>query len=176
MVRCFIGIILPEGLKARVVDLQNRIKLFSPECKFVEEENLHVTLSFLGELDDEAAKNVADKLDSICSRFEKFQAVVEDFLFIPNERFIRVLALDVKSETISALSNAISSSIGGDVKPPHLTLCRVKDLTKPSEFVRKIKSLSSDAGTFTVGSIQLMKSVLSRAGPAYSIIHESKLS
>ena len=173
MVRCFIGIFLPDPLKPKAFEMQNFIKTPDIDCKLVELENLHTTLSFLGEVAE--IQTIKDKLDGICSNFKKFDISIAGMKFIPSKKYIRVIALDVNDGLgiLSQISGEIKLNIGGDVKPPHLTLCRVKTIN--NEAVSKLLNIDSYCGEFQVTSIQLIESKLSRSGPVYSILHESML-
>lgn len=146
------------------------------KAKFVEKENLHICFSFLGEIPEHKILDVKRKIDEISSAHEKIDIISKGILFIPNRNYFRVLALDVKSgkEKLLSISNEIVQKIGGDSKPPHITLCRVKSVwnkEKIFEFAASLNFLIE----FTIDSIQLIKSKLSREGPKYTIIHSSKL-
>lgn len=176
MTRCFIGIVIPEGLKSKIVSIQGQLKRLPIDCKMTERENLHISLSFLGEVDGNKINDISKKLDEICSRYQSFEASVSTIKFIPNENFIRVLALDVSGSTLKMLGRDIEHEIGGDAKPPHLTLCRVKNIKDKQKTVEDIKSIDSNVGSFKVSSVCLIQSVLQKPGPIYTVLHESKLS
>jgi 2'-5' RNA ligase len=175
MVRCFIGFLVPENVKEHIVKIQGEISKLPIVCKFVEVENLHVCLSFLGETD--VVNEIIKTLDEICSNYKRFDVSIGKVRLIPNENYIRVLALDVSERTgnIEKISKDIVRQIGGDSKPPHLTLCRVKSISDKKNVIQKLKEMGIEKISFTVSAIQLIKSELRRAGPVYSVIHESKL-
>lgn len=175
MVRCFIGIFVPEDLKEKISNIQKSIKKLDIVCKFVEMENLHICLSFLGEVDNSEIQKISDKLDGICSRYKKFDVNISGLKMIPSENYIRVLALDVSNEILTTISKNVKNEIGGDVKPPHLTLCRVKSIKNREKFKQAINEINFDVGSFTLNSIQLIKSELKRTGPVYTSLHEGKL-
>jgi len=174
--RCFIGFILPEDCKERIFSLQQKMKNLPMRAKFVEKENLHICFSFLGEIDENRIQEVKKKIDEISSKYKKVDVASKGILFIPNKNYFRVLALDIKvgKEKLTSISNEIVQKIGGDSKPPHITLCRVKSVWNKEELFKFARSSSFEI-KFTVDSIQLIKSILSREGPKYTIIHSSKL-
>jgi len=176
MVGCFVGIFLPDNIKPKVQQMQGFIKALDIDCKFVEPENLHLTLSFLGEMADAKLEGLKRNLDAICRNFKAFSVSVGGIKLIPSVNYVRVIALDITDSLgyLPHLSNEIKKDIGGDVKPPHLTLCRVRKINK-REVLSKLLYMDSFCGEFLVNSVQLIKSELSRGGPAYSTIHESKL-
>ena len=176
MVRCYIGIFLPNSLKPRVVELQNMIKTLDLDCKLVETENLHLTLSFLGKVDDSEIQSIKGKLDGISGCFQRFNISIGEVKLIPSKKYVRVIALVITDSLgmLSKISSGIKRTIGGDVKPPHLTLCRVRKVGKFSE-LDKLLNVDSSCDEMEVSSIQLIESKLSRSGPVYSILHESFL-
>jgi 2'-5' RNA ligase len=177
MVRCFIGFLLEENIKKYISEIQREITQWPLTCKFVEENNLHICLSFLGEISEYEIDKTSKVLDEICKNYSKFELVVNGIKAIPNENYIRVLVLDVsdKTKTIEKIREEIVRKIGGNSKPPHLTLCRVKNVSDKKTIAEKIREIKTVSKTFTVTAIQLIKSELRRTGPIYSVIHESKL-
>ncbi len=162
---------LPDEIKGKLLSLQKMLSKMAIKCKFVESENLHISLSFLGEVND--IRVVVDNLKSAVKGFNKFNVNVKNVLLIPNENFIRVIALDVIDEK-SVLENLrlkVKDIVGGKSYEAHVTLCRVKTIENKKSFQEKINSLLDyDAGIFEVNGLQLIKSELSRNGPIYSIV------
>lgn len=176
--RCFIAIDVPKNIKVQAALVQKELSKLPMACKFVELKSIHISLSFLGEVGDERIKEVCGILDSICNKYEKFEVDARNIKMIPSPSFIRVLAFDVVSDKneIKRLSAEIKKLVGGKVKPPHLTLCRVKTITNKTEAVSGINKFENVLlGRFVVNSVYLMKSELKRTGPIYTKLHESKL-
>ncbi len=165
----------PEKLINRIVSIQNSLKDLPIVCKMVERKNLHISLSFLGEVNDEEIDNICRKLDEIAQRYKSFDAEVSEIKIIPSESYVRVLALNCSASLLETIGKNIRNEIGGDTKPPHLTLCRVKTIGEKQKTIEEIKKMNSNVGKFAVSSIQLIKSELQRPGPIYTVVHESKL-
>lgn len=176
MVRCFIGVFLPDFMITKVIELQNFIKTLAIECKLVEAENLHLTLSFLGEKSETEVVEIKDNLDEVCKNFESFPVTISGIKLIPSRNYVRVIVLDAtdNSGVLVKLADGIKNKIGGDVKPPHLTLCRVMRLDN-NTVISKLLNFDSFCGEFQLNSVQLIESKLSGHGPSYDILHESKL-
>ncbi len=177
MIRCFIGLFVSDVLKNKIIDLQDKIKKLPVKAKFVEPENLHMCLSFLGEVEDERIEEISKNLDSIANEFKRFEVELSGIKIIPSENYIRVLALDVldKEKNLEKITKEIKNKIGGNIKPTHLTLCRVKSVLDKKGFIEKIKKIDSKIGKLIVPSILLIKSTLQKPGPVYSVLHESVL-
>lgn len=175
MVRCFIGIMLPENVKSRVIGIANKITEMPIKCKTVEPENLHICLSFLGEIEENMVNDVERKLGGICEKYKPFEVEVSGIKLIPNENYIRVIVCDCCSKLLQELSNDVEKYVGGDVKPPHVTICRVKSVADKKSLAEKIQKLDSFVGKFEVGSVQIIKSELEDSGPKYGVLREIKL-
>ena len=61
MVRFFVSIEIPENVIEKIKEIQRVLPEF--EGKFIEPENLHLTLKFLGENSEERLKEVTKKPD-----------------------------------------------------------------------------------------------------------------
>jgi len=176
MVRCFVGYLIPEHLKSKITALQQEISMWPLRCKFVEQENLHLNFSFLGEVDENEVNNIKLKMDCIASESAKFDVFIGGVRAIPNENYIRVLALDIGCDSgdMNNLIQRIGDEIGGDAKPAHLTLCRVKSVLDKPTVRKNIENIENEHyGSFTVDSIQLIKSELRGSGPVYSVVSQS---
>jgi len=177
--RAFIGILAPENVQNAAVKIQKELQDAGIVGKYVERENLHVNLSFLGEISEEESMEISSKMDMIAKGYKKFTAMVCAIRPIPDIKFTRVIALGVEQEDdlLSKLSNEAQKSIGGDVKPPHMTLCRVRNVKDRKKFVGIVEKYRSACfAAFEIRSIQLIKSELDESGPKYTVIHESILS
>ncbi len=176
MVRLFIGVFVPEGLKTPITDLQDSLTKMPMDAKLVERENLHISLTFLGETPEDQIGLISRRMDEVCKSYRKFTVKVGSVMLIPNESYVRVIALGVKSneDVMENLRKDIVKVIGGDSYPAHLTLARVRDV-QDKVFVRdNLKSVGLEK-YFEVESVHLIKSVVTRRGPVYEAVHESKL-
>lgn len=175
MVRAFIGVVVPEGIKRHVRGIQEQLESLPIKAKFVEPENLHISLSFLGEITDEKVEAIKLTLDGISKSYEKFELILSDILLIPNEKFVRVIALDVRSDILESLRKEIVKRVGGESYPAHLTLARVNNIVGKQKFVEGVDSIVCGELPLTIDSICLIKSVLQKPGPAYIILNKSYL-
>ncbi|MEM2175107.1 MAG: RNA 2',3'-cyclic phosphodiesterase [Candidatus Micrarchaeia archaeon] len=166
--RCFIAIDIPEDLKEKINEFQSDLeKMFKNKIKFVEKENLHITLKFLGEINEKELEKLKRILESI--KFSPFKVRLKEIGFFPDEKFIRVIWIggfsDGKLEEISKIINEKlkKENFYFDERfSPHLTIGRVKEKIDITKINREI-----DFGEFTVKEIKLKKSTLTQEGPIY---------
>ena len=178
MVRCFAGVLIPMEPKEKIKRIIDDLKNLPMKCKFVEAENLHLCFSFLGEVEDNEIKKISERIDSVARNYSSIEVKIHGMKMIPSQNYIRVLALDVadNSGTLIRMIKHIHEEIDGDSKPPHLTICRVKSIEDRQKVIKRIEEMQSkEIASFDISSIQLIKSELSRGGPAYTVVHESNL-
>ena len=175
MVRVFIGVVIPEDIKRYVIAVQEQLKSLPIETKLVEPENFHVSLSFLGDIEDDEVEKIKFKLDEISKSYEKFEIILGNIILIPNEKFTRVIALDIKSDVLESIRKNVVKSVGGKSHPAHLTLARVKAITEREKFVENVNKIVQKEMSVKVDSICLIDSILQRSGPIYKILHKSHL-
>lgn len=175
MVRAFIGVVLTEDIKSYVIRVQDQLKSLPMEAKLVEPENLHISLSFLGEIEGTKIIDITSKLDAAAKDYEKFEISIGGISLIPNENFVRVIALDVKSEKLESIRKEVVAKVGGDSHPAHLTLARVKVISDKNKFIEQIRKISPEGISAKVESLDLVESLLQPSGPVYKTAHKSYL-
>jgi len=165
--RLFVAV-YPIPFKEEIVELQKKLSCFIVG-KVVEVENLHLTLSFLGDVEEKAVEEIKKKLEEIASFFTPFEIAFDGIKLIPTPRFIRVIGLETTSKSLWNLAKTVEKTVGGDVKPPHLTLFRVKKVKDRASLLRLVESIKFSR-SMIVEDIKLMKSTLTRKGPIYEAV------
>ena len=181
--RVFIAIEIPEEIQSKIFHLSENIKDSGVVSgNFVEKSNLHLTLKFLGDISEEHLKEIVDSLDKI--QFKKFNAQVGELGFFPNESYVKVIHVDLKSRGNEIMdlhrlieNNLINAKVIKDDREfsTHITLARVKNIRNKSLFTEKIKKLNLKKQEFEVDRFSIIKSELTRQGPVYKKIKEFKL-
>ena len=168
--RSFIGVELTEGARLQCIKAQKFLDSPDIRANWTYAENLHVTLSFLGEVEDMVS--LKERLSTV--KFEPFEASLEKAGVFPGEGYIEVLWLGIRGPFF-ALHNQILEAIGKrpDRKyHPHVTLARVKQVTNKIELIKKLKSVHVAPEKFTVEKFVLLGAELTRNGPAYTVLAE----
>lgn len=168
--RTFIAIELPEEIKKEIIRIQKELPEF--KGKLTEKENLHLTLKFLGEIDETKLESVKDRLKEI--KLDRFKSGLGE-LGVFNPEFIRIIWVHMLGT--EKLQKEIDDKL--DQKEErfmsHLTIARVKNIVDKKSFVEKIKSIKVAWKEFQVNSFKLIKSTLTSKGPIYETIEEYEL-
>jgi RNA 2',3'-cyclic 3'-phosphodiesterase len=171
--RLFVAIELPEDVKDYVISVSEKLSSFK-ELRFVKPEHMHLTLDFLGEIDDSELDSVKDKLKSII--FSTFTLKTMSFGFFPTAKKIRVLWLGLeRNEYFIGLQQEIRNLFNHKDKfMPHITVARARDVIirdahKLNEAMNNIEYRNME---FKVEKFILFKSELMPEGPAHSKLEE----
>jgi 2'-5' RNA ligase len=179
--RTFIAVPCPQDIKNRLFELGKEFVPFG-EMKFVEEENMHFTLKFLGEIDENKAQKVSKALAGITSK--GFEISVKGLGVFPNRNYPRVLwaGVEIGGTEMDNLHNEVEKLMEAlgfekDLQyTSHLTIARVKNLRNKEAFYKTLeKYLGTEFGTCPVERIDFMESRLSRSGPAYFTVSSANL-
>ncbi len=170
--RLFIAIEIPEEIKDHVVGLQNLIK--TDFLKATYPKCFHLTLLFLGDIDEDRVEDIKTKLRDI--RFDQLNLTFDNLGVFPNQNYIRVVWLGIKeTELLTKLAEDISAALRQ--KPdkrfhPHITLARVKHISEKEKFKEILKGIKTEPKCFKVSSFKLIMSTLQKEGPIYDVLEE----
>jgi RNA 2',3'-cyclic 3'-phosphodiesterase len=170
--RCFISIEIPKEIKNKIIKIQAQLPNFVG--KKTEEENLHLTLKFLGEVNEQLLIDVKKRLSKI--NFDKLNLEI-DSIGVFNEDYIRIVWLHVREA--EELQKEIDLSLKDlfrleDRFMGHLTIARIKQVEDKRKFLDELEKIDFDKMKFSVDNFKLMKSNLTKNGPVYEVIEEYK--
>ncbi len=171
--RCFVSINLGREAILEIKKIQKFVKK-DFVGKLTETKNLHLTLKFLGEIDENRVLEVRESLKKI--KFKEFEAKFGK-VGIFNENSIRIIWIELLGNIIY-LQKEVDLALSDLFKKEkyfmsHITIARVKKVYDKNRLIRKINSLKTNS-SFSVKKFYLMESKLSPEGPIYSVIEEYK--
>ncbi|MEW6727512.1 MAG: RNA 2',3'-cyclic phosphodiesterase [Bacillota bacterium] len=173
--RLFWAVNLPETLKSRLGGLQKELARFCPGVKWVEQENLHLTVKFLGEVQDVLVPDITLKVRESLAGLEPFELLLQGTGTFGRPPRVIWVGVGGDLEALRRVWDRVEDALVPAGFPretrgfkPHLTLGRVREGHKvhlPGERVGM-----DDAAPFAVSSVDLMRSVLTPRGPVYSVL------
>ena len=176
--RLFIAVNFNNEVKAQINEIINKVKLNSIQGKFVNEEHLHLTVEFLGEIQ----KKRLDLIKEIMNELEFGQftlSLTKVGYFKRCEGNIYWLGVEDNDNLLNIHKKLHQSLIDKDFElqdreyKPHITMGRkvkLKDsfnINELDDTVRKIK--------IDINKIDLMKSEFINGKLVYSVIHSKRL-
>lgn len=180
--RTFIAIELPDAVKDALRSLIDRLGRSRAHASWTKPERMHLTLRFLGDVPDEDIRRLAGFLTSRYAGGDTFELRVQGVGAFPNARkpsvvWAGVTPLEGALARVQAIAEDGARSIG--LKPekrpfrPHLTLARVRDVRQAGDLPKRLGAERDfEAGSFSVSSVSLFSSELTRSGPIYERIEE----
>jgi len=169
--RAFIAIEMPEEVKKVFLEAQSKFDKDKAKLKIT--RDFHLTLKFLGEVDENKVEEIKKKLSEI--KFDSFETSLTDIGVFPGEDYIRVIwiGLDDSKGKIKKLQQEIDEKLQklGFKKDerfhPHVTLARVKFVEDKENFIKNLKEIKIKKETFQITELKLIKSTLTPEGPVY---------
>ena len=174
MPRLFTGLEIPQDV-AFTLSLK---KGGLPGARWIDRENYHITLRYVGELDNRTANEVADALDRF-TNYERFVLRLDHLGAFGGNKPRALYAGAELNDTLLRLQAAQERTLQQIGLPPdsrkftpHVTLARLKSTT-PGELARYLEeSLRFEPLSFTIGRFVLFSSRESMGGGPY-IVEES---
>jgi 2'-5' RNA ligase len=182
--RSFIAIELPESIQSVLSDIQSDFKKSGVDGRWARPENIHLTLKFLGTIEESMVKGITDVLQKTSGNYRTFTLTLSGVGVFPNVRSPRVLWVGMNdSSVLTSLQADIEdglASLGFEQEErkytAHLTLGRFKSSRGKRILKEKIEAYRARvSGSFDVGMISLMKSDLGTSGAKYTRIAEARL-
>jgi 2'-5' RNA ligase len=194
--RLFVAITLDEPIRRALVKAQDELRQSGADARWVEPANIHLTLRFLGELEDALVPKLSEALGNACAGHPAFSMDVTGLGAFPNvqrpprnnrdvvatPRVVWAGCRELKP-VLPALYRDIESAIltmglPGDDKPfsAHITLGRVKSGKNVNKLATVIGNNSSKSfGLQAVKEVTLFASTLTSNGPIYKEVARYKL-
>ncbi len=181
--RTFIAVHLTDELRSRVVEVQEIMRRSGGRLRYVKPEALHFTLVFLGEIDEDVAAILGERLVDLATHLNAFDITIEGCGAFPNEKSPRVYWAGVKEgvEALSVLQKKVSSltkELGlqhDDKFKAHLTLARTPDNAREGFRIPE-RVRNAGVGRMRVDRFCLVKSDLNPNGPIYTNLVEARFS
>jgi RNA 2',3'-cyclic 3'-phosphodiesterase len=184
--RTFIAIDPGKEIRARLVSLQEVLARAETEVKWVERENLHVTLLFLGEVDERDLPAVCKAVAEVAAQTLTFPMGVQTVGCFPNPRRPRTLWAGVGegSQALCTLHDALEPpllELGCYRREerqftPHITLGRVKSDRPTDKLATALaRNAGWQGGETLVREVHVMGSELTPQGPVYTVLSRAKL-
>jgi len=183
--RTFIAVPISAEVRRRLAEVEEELRASGADVKWVPEENLHITLKFLGYVEPERLEAVIRAVESAIDGAAAFDVSLSGVGAFPKPSRPSVVWVGVTTggEELKALAERIEVALerigfGREQRPfsAHITAGRVrspKNLGRLHETIERLRE--EPAGSFRAESIAVMKSDLRPTGPIYTEIANCKL-
>jgi len=182
--RLFIASPLSHETEQFLAEIIFDLKQKRGRVKWVDSKNIHLTLKFLGETDENKVEPIKDAIQQASIKHNKIDSHIDKIGVFPNINRPRVIwaGLSEGVEALRALArdteNAMADLGFEKEKRPfksHLTMGRVKEDSGLYDLKEAIKSYKIESQPIAFDKIVLFKSTLTRSGPIYDRLFEVAL-
>jgi len=172
------------GSLPKIVEFEKKIKQTGAIVKLVEPENIHITLKFLGETNENKIDEIEKIIKKTVEGIKPFNIQLKSTGVFPNENYIKIVWIGIQnSEKIAQIASKIDeglSEIGFSKEKrefsAHLTIARVKSAKSKDQLLKVIENDKEfEFADIKVESVKLNKSELTQKGPIYTTIKDIKL-
>jgi RNA 2',3'-cyclic 3'-phosphodiesterase len=186
--RVFIAIDIDDKIRKAIADLQrqiiSKVDVKKGDLKWVEPNNIHLTLKFLGEISDEQLEEVKEITNTVAQSHQRFNLDIESVGSFGG-RSAKIVWVGAKKGTdeLLALQKDLESLLEQAGFPKeerdfsaHLTLCRVNHPIaglKVGEAIAQFSYLK--LGSIAADAIRIYQSQLTPQGPVYTMVADFKL-
>lgn len=190
MTRTFIALEMNEALQRRLHGVIRQVAPMLPDLRWVDPQSIHLTLAFLGELNQPQLSAAITATQITAQQIPAFTYRLTRLNIFGTSRQPRVLWMGIEepADALKRLHSILQVQLeqrafATDRRPfsPHLTLARGKNLLQPDEHAFMQKLLTDEHEQFTssqaypAAHLQVMKSELTRAGAKYTCLHSYSL-
>ena len=183
--RVFIAINFPEDIKEKLSSFSNKYPHLP--ARWVKKENIHITLSFLGNLDDNQLLETIETVKEVAARHNAMSIKLNKICYGPPKKFPprMVWVEGEKNDALSRLHTDLEDTLfnlssyqyktkENRLFSLHITLARIKsfEFRKLRENIEINGDLDLD---FEVDTIQVIESQLKKTGPEYAVLESISL-
>jgi len=184
-IRTFIAVEMSEAVRTKLATLIGRLRHAGADAKWVAAQNIHLTLKFLGDVDEAKMADVERIVAASVAGIAPFEFEVRGTGGFPDLRRPRVIfaeghdASGALAELHRRLDKAfvdLGVEAEGREFRPHLTLARVRSPRNLKALVEALAKFADEAfGTQAVSEVAVMRSDLKPEGPTYTKLAAVKL-
>lgn len=179
--RSFIALETPEAVHKSLVERLLYLKT-NRGVNWVKEQNLHLTLLFLGDVESTRIPVLEKILTEHAARQEAFPLALKGLELFPAKAPRLIWAsLESQDDALFRWHKDLLKAVRGegfepDVKPLrlHITLGRIRSAL-PVPLEREVLQSTINKGIYSYDTLTLYRSVLKPEGPVYHVLHQYKL-
>ena len=184
-IRCFIAIRLPESVLRVMGKAQEAFQQYDFDIRWVRLKGIHLTLKFLGDIDEKDSETVGVAMAKACTGVSTFTLKGQGIGVFPNLKRPRVLWAGISGDipVLLELQKRLEDELDAIGFPRekrrfkgHLTLGRIKSRLPKASFEKALRASGNiDTAPFEVRSLVLYKSTLRPQGAIYDPLVEATL-
>ncbi len=184
-IRTFVALDLDTPIRRAIADAAEGLPTDGGKVRWVEPQNLHVTLKFLGDVPDADVVNVCRAVEAVAGRLDPLTFDVVSLECTPDRGPVKMIWAGVRdpdgklAKAFGELEAAMEV-LGFDVERrafrPHLTVGRVRYCPNPAALRQATARLGDkEFGTQDADDMVVYSSQLTKEGPVYAAMAHCRL-
>jgi len=184
LIRTFVCIEIPDSIKQKMEDLENRLRRIDAQVSWVKPSNVHLTLKFLGGVAADMIEAVSAAVKRSARATTTFELEVQGTGCFPSPRSPRVFWVGLGSlpEALVQLYTSLEQELarlGFEREKrrfaPHLTIGRLRTPRNGAELAQKLIDIGFESEKFVAREVVVMRSQLKPTGSIYTPLSSSPL-
>jgi len=168
----------------KIIEFETDIKKSGADVKLVEPHNIHITLKFLGDAEEQHIDQIEHCIKESAIGIKPFSITLKGTGVFPNPSYLKVVWIGIQDGgIIGSIATALDdklSKLGYEKEKrrfsPHLTIGRVRTACNKQQLLQAVdKYRDVEFNIEQVRSIHLKKSELTPQGPIYTTLREIML-
>lgn len=181
--RLFIAIDLSRELRAELAALQRELRPVEEQLKLVNPENLHLTVQFLGDCEQQKVPEITKAMDSVSAECQEFSIELSGTGCFPNPRRPKVLwvGLQDQQDRLQQCADACRrelENLGFGLEErdfsAHLTVARLAERADAQTIVELFNRFKPQPLKQQVRYLALYQSVLRQQGALYTCLYRAE--
>jgi RNA 2',3'-cyclic 3'-phosphodiesterase len=183
VIRAFIALPLPSIIQKELGAIQQLLKDPAADVKWDTPEKFHITLKFLGDIDEAKVDPMAAELGKSIGGFTPFDLVFRAVGAFPNANRPRVIWIGGEEhqqvigihQHVERVCESFGYSIDGRTFHAHVTLGRVKTDRNLERLTAKLKSITFKPLIARCSEVHIVRSELKPTGSVYTLLNSIPL-
>ena len=180
--RVFIGIPIGGKIKSILPSLKTSIHSSRDIIRWIPPENIHLTLSFLGNISDQDIPNIIQSIEN-CITSKYFKIIIESTGVFPSANFPKILWIGIGkgADELASLQQHIEKAVRKFKEinrkenfTPHITIARIRRSHRKIDVLPFLNTVYSPI-ELDVNSVCLYESLLLPEGAQYTVLTEFPL-
>lgn len=181
--RAFLAIVPPRAVREAIEKVRDPLRDLAPGGRWVHPSLWHLTLKFLGEVEDDLVPAVSDLVGAAVADIDAFDMALGGTGLFPSPDRPRVLWVGCTqgAEPFTQIAELVDEALDGlgfepedKLAKPHMTIARFRSPHEAGELPAHIGP-GEAIDSFVVEEVVLMKSVLRPRGPDYTVVDKLPL-
>ncbi len=183
--RTFLALDIDETTRAALSRAVGRVLgAGDVKARCVSPANMHVTLNFLGDVDDARLAQVCDAVAAAATAAEPFEFAIRELICVPNRGPLRMIWAGAEEPTgrLASLQQRLTAAMeelgfAPERRPfnAHITLARIRYAKEPDRLRALAGRQKQDFGLERAEEVVTYTSVLAPGGPEYTVAARAKL-